>query len=41
MCTFSCTVRKKEVTFSMTIGNEELMHEYLPKHSHMGTARMK
>ena len=25
----------------MTIGNEELMHEYFPKHLRMGTARMK
>ena len=25
----------------MVIGNGELMHEYFPKHSHMGTARMK
>ena len=33
--------RKKEVSFSMTIGNEELMHECFPKHLRMGTARMK
>ena len=25
----------------MAIENEELMHECLPKHSRMGTARMK
>ena len=25
----------------MAIGNWELMHECFPKHSHMGTARMK
>ena len=28
-------------TFSMTIGNGELIHEYFPKHSCMGTARLK
>ena len=27
--------------FSMTIRNVELMHECFPKHSPMGTARMK
>ena len=32
MCTCSCTVGKKEVSFSMIIGNEELMHECFPKH---------
>ena len=32
---------KKEVSFSMTIGNEELMHECFPKHLRMGTAIMK
>ena len=37
LCTCSCTVGKKEVSFSMTIGNEELMHECF----RMGTARMK
>ena len=41
MCTCSCTVGKKEVPFSMTIGNEELMDECFPKHLRMGTARMK
>ena len=25
----------------MGIGNEELVHECFPKHSHMGTGRMK
>ena len=30
-----------EVPFSMTIGNEKLMHECFPKHLHMGTTRMK
>ena len=25
----------------MAIGNGELMHECFPKHSHMGTTRMK
>ena len=48
MCTCSCTVGKNQVSFStlstwisysMTIGNEDLMHECFPKH--MGTARMK
>ena len=32
---------KKEISFSMTIGNEELMPECSPKHLRMGTARMK
>ena len=36
-----CTVGKRQVPFSMAIGNEELMHECFPKHSPMGTARMK
>ena len=36
------TIGKKEVPFSMAIlGNEELMHEWFPKHLHMRTARMK
>ena len=33
--------QKKQVPFSMAIGNAELMHECFPKHSHMETARMK
>ena len=33
--------RENEVPFSMAIGNGELMHECFPKHSRMGTARMK
>ena len=41
MCTCSCTVRKKEASFSMAIGNEELMLECFPKHLRMGTAKMK
>ena len=41
MCTCSCAVGKKGVSFSMTIGNEELMHECFPKHLRMETARMK
>ena len=32
---------KKQVPFSMAIGNVELMHERFPKHSRMGTERMK
>ena len=32
---------KKQVPFSMAIGNGELMHECFPKHLRMGTARMK
>ena len=35
------TERKNKVPFSMAIGNWELMHECFPKHSSMGTARMK
>ena len=31
---------KKQVPFSMAIGNEELMHECFPKHLCMGTTRM-
>ena len=34
-------MRETEVPFSMTIGNEEFMQEYLPKHSRTGTERMK
>ena len=42
MFSFSCTKEsKEEVPFSMAIGNGELMHECFPKHSPMGTARMK
>ena len=42
MFIFSCTKkRKEEVPFSMAIGNGELMHKCFPKHSRMGTARMK
>ena len=42
MFIFSCTKeRNEEVPFSMAIGNEELMQECFPKHSRMGTARMK
>ena len=42
MFIFSCTKeRKEQVPFSMAIGNGELMHECFPKHSCMGTARMK
>ena len=42
MFSVSCTKeRKNEVPFSMAIGNGELMHECFPKHSRMGTARMK
>ena len=32
---------KKEVPFTMAIGNWELMYEFFPKHSRMGTARKK
>ena len=32
---------QKEVPFSKAIGNEKLMQECFPKHSRMGTARMK
>ena len=41
MCTCICTAGKNQVSFSMTIGNEELMQECFPKHLRMGTARMK
>ena len=33
--------RKKEEPFNMAIGNRELIQECFPKHSRMGTARMK
>ena len=32
---------KKEAPFSMAVGNGGLMQECFPKHSRMGTARMK
>ena len=32
---------QKQVPFSIAIGNNELMHEYFPKHSRMGKIRMK
>ena len=35
------TERKQKVQFSIAIGNGELMYECFPKHSRMGTARMK
>ena len=35
------TQREMKVPFSMAIGNGELMWECFPKHSRMGTARMK
>ena len=35
------TERRKEVPFSMVIGNGEHMHACFPKHLRMGTARMK
>ena len=42
MFIFSCTKeRKKEVPFSIAIGNGELMHECFPQHWRTGTARMK
>ena len=41
LCTCSCTAGKNEVSFSITIGNEELMQECFHKHLRMGTARMK
>ena len=41
MCTCSCTVGKKQVPFSMAIGNVELMHKFFPKHLRMGTTRLK
>ena len=41
MFLFSCTKERNEVPFCMAIGNLELMHECFPKHSHMGTERMK
>ena len=42
MFSLSCTKeRKKEVPFSMAVGNSELIHECFSKHSRIGTARMK
>ena len=41
LCTCSCAVGKKQVPFSMAIGNVELLHECSPKHLRMGTARIK
>ena len=37
----SFAVGKKQAPFSMAIGNVELIHECFPKHSRMGTARIK
>ena len=34
-------LEKKQVPFSVVIGNGELMHECFSKHSPMGTARTK
>ena len=34
-------LEKNKVSFSMAIGNVELVHECFPKHSRMGTVRMK
>ena len=34
LCTCSCTVGKKRKYHSVTIGNEELMHECFPKLAH-------
>ena len=33
--------KTKQVPFSMAVGHVELMHECFPKHSGMGTAKMK
>ena len=33
--------KKGSIPFSMAIGNGEIMQECFPKHSRMGTARMK
>ena len=33
--------KKKQVPFTMTIGDVELVHECFPKHSGRGTERMK
>ena len=42
MSIFFCTKeRNEEVSFSMATGNGELMNECFPKHSRMGTARLK
>ena len=37
----SCTGGKKQVLFSMAIGNVELMHKCFPKKMGLGTARIK
>ena len=42
MFIFSCTKeRNEDVQFSVAVGNGELVQECFPKHSRMGTARMK
>ena len=38
---WACLYSLEEVPFSMAIGNGELMHDCFPKHSRMGTARLK
>ena len=35
------TEQKNKVPLSMAVGNGELIHECFPKHSQIGTARMK
>ena len=41
LCTCSCIFGKKQVPFTMAIGNGELMLERFPKNSGMGTAKTK
>ena len=33
--------QKNQMSFSIAVGNVELMHEWFPKHLHMRIARMK
>ena len=40
-CALVVALSEKQVPFSMAIGNEKPMHECSPKHSRVGTARMK
>ena len=41
LCTCNCTVGKRQVPFSIAIGNMELKHECFPKNLRMRTVRLK
>ena len=41
LCISTSTTEKIKYKISLAVGDVELMHECFPKHSHMGTARIK